>query len=376
MHLIVLHHGLWGKPSHLSYLENSLRERFGDEVQVLNFGGNAGNRTYDGIDICGERLARTILECLSKKSFDRISFIGYSLGGLIIRYAVGILEARHMLASPTASNANAEEKLCVRPVNFITVATPHAGASLRPDSTWARVYNMASALSLSKSGSHMMLTDRDGVYLPTTGCGEIQSKRTRPLLDAMADPDLPFWQGLQRFQVRKVFANTINDRVVNFTSSSLEETNHYRRGAKWVVCDAKYPSIVKLVGLTSADVDVNEALVQEGEAEEEATESIATEREIVDTALGATTVAALAATAATAPAAIRKMLFYVLLPVLVPLALMILLAYYAIARTRHITQGTFRGRAGNSVDWILQYRPQTSNEREEDHPGGKPNTRS
>eukprot|EP00955_Chlamydomonas_euryale_P049473 354264-Chlamydomonas_euryale.AAC.2 len=50
----------------------------------------------------------------------KLSFIGYSLGGLISRYAVGILYARGWLAGGSGGG--------VEPVNFVTVAAPHIGA--------------------------------------------------------------------------------------------------------------------------------------------------------------------------------------------------------------------------------------------------------
>ena len=57
---------------------------------------NAGSFTYDGIELGGERVAHEIeikLEDLARDGHDiqRISIVGYSLGGLIARYAIGLL---------------------------------------------------------------------------------------------------------------------------------------------------------------------------------------------------------------------------------------------------------------------------------------------
>jgi hypothetical protein len=88
---------LWGNPAHLKFLNDSLRERFAqDNLHVLVPKSNAGNFTYDGIELGGERVTSEIekeLEELSKNgtAIDRISVIGYSLGGLIARYAIGLL---------------------------------------------------------------------------------------------------------------------------------------------------------------------------------------------------------------------------------------------------------------------------------------------
>lgn len=57
---------------------------------------NAGSFTYDGIDTGGERVAEEVerkLEELAEAGHDitKISVVGYSLGGLIARYAIGLL---------------------------------------------------------------------------------------------------------------------------------------------------------------------------------------------------------------------------------------------------------------------------------------------
>lgn len=60
---------------------------------------NAGSFTYDGIELGGERVTNEIeerLEELAREGHDikRISIVGYSLGGLIARYAIGLLYSK------------------------------------------------------------------------------------------------------------------------------------------------------------------------------------------------------------------------------------------------------------------------------------------
>lgn len=57
---------------------------------------NAGSQTYDGIELGGERITQEIedeLERLARngQTIRKISIIGYSLGGLISRYAIGLM---------------------------------------------------------------------------------------------------------------------------------------------------------------------------------------------------------------------------------------------------------------------------------------------
>lgn len=82
-HLAVLHHGLWGSCRDLHFVEARLIE---SGWLVLNSTCNSERYTYDGIDICGDRLVRETRSCcarwLSKGILvSKVSFIGYSLGG-------------------------------------------------------------------------------------------------------------------------------------------------------------------------------------------------------------------------------------------------------------------------------------------------------
>lgn len=66
------------------------------ELHVLVAKSNANTYTYDGIELGGERIANEIekrieeLE-ISGINIKKLSVIGYSLGGLVARYAVGLL---------------------------------------------------------------------------------------------------------------------------------------------------------------------------------------------------------------------------------------------------------------------------------------------
>jgi hypothetical protein len=74
-----------------------LRERYPeDKLHVLVAKRNAGSFTYDGVDTGGERVAEEVerkIEELAESGHDitKISVVGYSLGGLIARYAIGLL---------------------------------------------------------------------------------------------------------------------------------------------------------------------------------------------------------------------------------------------------------------------------------------------
>ncbi|KAJ5748442.1 uncharacterized protein N7511_010138 [Penicillium nucicola] len=207
-HLCVLVHGLWGNPSHLDYVASALLERHGDDsLYILCPKANSGNYTYDGIELGGERLVREVeetLESLAKKGqkITKISVIGYSLGGLLARYAIGLLNARGWL-----------DKL--QPMNFTTFATPHVGVRTPLKGFSNQIWNELGPRTLSVSGRQMWLIDsfRD------TG---------RPLLSVLADPESIFLQGLKKFQTRSVYANIVNDRSVVFFTSALSKVDPFR----------------------------------------------------------------------------------------------------------------------------------------------------
>ncbi len=102
-------------------MSTSLREKFPeDQLQILVAKSNAGSFTYDGVDTGGERVANEVEQKLEELARDgheikKISFIGYSLGGVISRYAIGLLYHRGLFER-------------IQPVNFTTFATPHLGA--------------------------------------------------------------------------------------------------------------------------------------------------------------------------------------------------------------------------------------------------------
>ncbi|WIA18520.1 hypothetical protein OEZ85_009970 [Tetradesmus obliquus] len=78
---------------------------------------NTGARTYDGIDMCGTRLAAEITQlAAAHPSLCSISLLGHSMGGLIARYALGLL------ADPKTRKVAG-----LNPSHFISIATPHLG---------------------------------------------------------------------------------------------------------------------------------------------------------------------------------------------------------------------------------------------------------
>lgn len=206
-HLVVLIHGLWGNPSHLKYLAKQLREAYSeDQVHILVPKSNSDNFTYDGIETGGERITNEIEQEIKKiedkgVTVRKLSIVGYSLGGLLARYTVGLLYSDGVFDR-------------IQPVNFTTFASPHLGVRTPVTGFPSRLWNVLGARTLSKSGRQMFLVDdfRD------TG---------RPLLAVMADPDSVFIQGLAAFKRKTLYANIINDRSVVYYTAAIECIDPY-----------------------------------------------------------------------------------------------------------------------------------------------------
>lgn len=84
-------------------IAKSLRARYPpEELYLLLAKRNSGSFTYDGIERGGERVCAEIEEemrAIEEKGgkITKLSIVGYSLGGLVSRYAVGLLHAKGIL---------------------------------------------------------------------------------------------------------------------------------------------------------------------------------------------------------------------------------------------------------------------------------------
>ncbi|KAK6064730.1 hypothetical protein SCUP515_11612 [Seiridium cupressi] len=206
-HLCVLVHGLWGNPNHMRSVAKALRnEHPADKLYLLVAKRNTGSFTYDGVERGGERVCAEIeeeLESIKSKGgkITKLSIVGYSLGGLVARYAVGLLGAKGILDE-------------VEPTNFTTFASPHLGVRT-PSRGWHNhVWNVLGARTLSMSGRQLFTIDdfRD------TG---------RPLFAIMADPNSIFMSSLAKFKRRTLYANVVNDRSAVYYTTGIAKTDPY-----------------------------------------------------------------------------------------------------------------------------------------------------
>jgi hypothetical protein len=210
-HLIVVSHGMWGKPIHTDYLAGQLRTRT-QRTTVLNLTCNSGLRSYAGVQTCGARAAVAVRAEAARCGATGVSFIGYSAGGLWVQHAAMELERAGFFDE-------------VRPLLFVAVASPLIGVFSPPEHRshfclYRYVVNCGGMNCAGCLGGRTV----EEIFL--------SDDREEPLLLRMASPTNEYGKALARFQRRISFGNTRNDFLVPFESSGLARSNPF---PEWVV---------------------------------------------------------------------------------------------------------------------------------------------
>ncbi|KAF7356617.1 DUF676-domain-containing protein [Mycena venus] len=204
MHLHLLVHGMQGHPDHLAEAARLFRARH-STVHLVIPSSFRYNHTYDGIDWNAARVLHELDEAIAELEKDsavrvtKLSITGYSMGGLIARYLIGMLYHRGFFES-------------VEAVNFTSFTTPHAGIPPHPHTS--RLLFWIGSTLLGRSGLQMHLLDN-------------WVDSGRPLLKAMAHPESAFYRGLAKFRNINIYANAINDFTVPYFSGAFEEADPF-----------------------------------------------------------------------------------------------------------------------------------------------------
>lgn len=89
-------------------------------------------------------------ESNKSRKVTQFSFLGYSLGGLIGRFAMGLLDMEKFF-DPVEQGGQG-----IEPVYFVTMATPHLGIRKPPQSTSSKIFNYLSSRMLSRTGKNIL----------------------------------------------------------------------------------------------------------------------------------------------------------------------------------------------------------------------------
>eukprot|EP00053_Salpingoeca_punica_P013761 m.124617 g.124617 ORF g.124617 m.124617 type:complete len:701 (-) comp16298_c1_seq3:1621-3723(-) len=311
--VIGLVHGNHGAARDWQAVEASVREEFARSKQAVYIGRSRANerlRTHDGIDVCGERLAEEVKQWVQAAREEHpgkevhLMLVCHSLGGLIGRYACGVLQAEHLFLDLeeqplAAAGSHVDQKdqkdqkdssdttpattpkSCgdVRLHSFVSLSSPHLG-SRRPagGSWWDRTRRVAQHALLrtfyGRTGMQLLLEDGD--------------KESPPLLLAMSEPDHPSMQAIKACRHRTLVSFVEHDFLVPHTSAALKINTR--------VANRKTSAASALQA-----VEEGEGQGQQGERRRKRTATTATTSTSVAAEAIAGTLAAMAA--ATAPSA-------------------------------------------------------------------------
>ncbi|KAL8191497.1 hypothetical protein R6Q57_028228 [Mikania cordata] len=251
-HLVIMVNGIIGSASDWGYAAKQFVKMLPDRVIVHCSECNSSTLTFDGVDRMGERLAEEVVEVTKRwPRLSKISFVAHSLGGLVARYAIGKLYENHPIGglshSDEKNESNSEQcheqlyeaKIAgLKPVNFITFATPHLGSR----GNWQlpllcgvpfleRSASQTAHWIAGRSGKHLFLTDTDD--------GEL------PLLIRMVNDskDIKFISALGSFKRRVAYANANYDHMVGWKTSSIRR-QHELPNSNLLSKDEKYPHVV------------------------------------------------------------------------------------------------------------------------------------
>lgn len=204
-HLFVLIHGMWGSSSHMKSMLKVYKDKLPDDTIFFVPAENAKFKTFDGIEIIGYRTLIELCQFINNYQdthsvddrIDRISIVGYSLGGLIARFVIG-----------KCFNECMEIFHDIKPILFISVATPHLGIEFYNNNSWFRAYllnplmKILGSTFLGKSGRDLF----------------IMNSYNNILIRLSKDEYL---KSLSLFQERICFANVKNDRTVAFYTAFI-----------------------------------------------------------------------------------------------------------------------------------------------------------
>lgn len=252
-HLIIMVNGILGSANNWKFAADQFRSKFGSEVLVHCSARNAATLTFDGVDIMGHRLAEEVKEVIEESpSLTKISFVAHSLGGLIARYAIGQLFTPHRNAEEQEVPSNVEEQetavsdpsngtiFGLKPVNFVTVATPHIGLRGNWQLPFVCGFHFLEKLAgfsahwfVGRTGKHLFLSDSDGSQAP--------------LLQRMVSdcPQGLFITGLQAFQRRVAYANLNFDHMVGWRTATFRREWEMPK-LKLQPLDCKYPHVIHI----------------------------------------------------------------------------------------------------------------------------------
>jgi len=247
-HLVVMVHGLFGSDKHLTNVVRVMEENFVESsVKIFVSSCNKRTKTLDGIQKCGERLISELdayLASLGENDLKTISFICHSMGGLIIRYAIG---HRYRVEEPSGR----ETIFGLIPLHYVAITTPHVGCndtylsdikkedSVTPCLRWmgqipclgkipALAFHVFESffvwLVLRRTGDDLFLRDKDKI-VEQLASYSIKRKDSAAATAAEEEEEKPrpppYLEALASFTERTCYGNIRGDHVVAWENATI-----------------------------------------------------------------------------------------------------------------------------------------------------------
>lgn len=210
-HLIVLCNGLWGRSKHWMTVRQALQEtleRRQDhcEYHIHVSTANQLFDTYDGVDVCGSKLAKEV-ESVVDERFGRVSFIGHSMGGLIARNAIKKMY-----------DEGSQTILGMEPCHFVTLATPHVGFVNHPQEDVPLARWIKGVMPFGSKILDRAVPFVTSYFLGEAGKQFFYRDDARILYEMSLEPWL---EPLKSFKTRTLYANMTGDHLVGWGNSSI-----------------------------------------------------------------------------------------------------------------------------------------------------------
>ncbi|CAI4365154.1 BAK_1a_G0012670.mRNA.1.CDS.1 [Saccharomyces cerevisiae] len=220
VHLVIMTHGIFSNIGcDMLYMKDKIEEMtfpmdesINPNIIVRGFMGNVGKSGH-GIHCLGVRVGKYVLETVDKLNkkykVDRISFIGHSLGGPTQSMAVRYISIKR----PDFFDAVKG----VKPVNFITLASPFIGV-IGDFPFYLSVPLDMGALGLTGRDLNLKytpLTSKDGLYADD----EVYPEHSKYILEIL--PQAPAKKVFESFKRRTIYANVMDDGIVPLRTAAL-----------------------------------------------------------------------------------------------------------------------------------------------------------
>lgn len=184
-HLIFVQHGLFGMSYFFDNFKQTLENSIADSVVILPHQNNSVYSMF-GTVTCGTKLAIFIESTLKQyPNAETISFVGHSFGGIINRYAIGMLEIMGIFDK-------------VKPLAYISISTPHMGVT-----TNSSAMKFALKHFIGETGKDLIMNTN--------------------VLKEISDPNSNFMIGLSKFKLKLLYGNLFNDTVIYETACLCEK---------------------------------------------------------------------------------------------------------------------------------------------------------